>query len=266
MSSPIPLAARMRAGEQLVGIVLKMPAAAMIETAGIAGFDVVIIDTEHGPGDTALLEDHLRAAQSVGVEALVRVGSNSDIEILRALDAGASGIVVPHVEHERAAADAVKAAHYPPVGRRGLATTTRAGDYGLADLSDHVRRAAERTLVVVQVEHIDAVPHTERIAREPGVDAVFLGPTDLSMSVGHPGELDHPAVASAIDEVVEGVMSADGPLLCVFASDEQAAGEWQRRGARLVLFGGPALVARSFRDVVRAARSHQPNTNLETGR
>lgn len=252
---PGPLAERLRSGDRLVGVVVKMPGAAMIETAGNTGFDLVVIDAEHGAGDTALLEDHLRAAEAVGIAALVRVGSNSEIEILRALDAGAVGIVVPHVGDGPAAEQAVRAAHYPPTGRRGLATSTRAGRYGLVGLGDHVRRANAETTVVVQIEDVAAVPHAAEIAGRTGVDAVFLGPTDLSMSLGRPGELDHPEVAAAIDAIVDATVSADGAALCVFASDERSAARWYDRGAQIVLFGGPAIVSRSFKDLITAVRA-----------
>ncbi|WP_320669474.1 HpcH/HpaI aldolase family protein [Patulibacter defluvii] len=253
------IAERIRAGESLVGVVVKIPGAAMVETAGLAGFDLVVIDAEHGAGDTALLEDHLRAASAAGIAALVRVGRNGDLEVLRALDAGAAGIVVPHVDDAAAAEQAVTAAYYPPRGRRGLATSTRAGRYGLTSLAAHVRRANDATVVIVQVEDVAAVPHARAIADVPGVDAVFLGPTDLSMSLGRPGDVEHPDVADAIDRVVAGVGDGDAGL-CVFAPTVDSALGWRRKGAQIVLFGGPAILSHGFRQIVGAVKDGPPAT------
>src|SRR5262245_35125759 len=104
-----------------------MPAPATLELAGHTGFDFALIDTEHGIADGQQLEHHLRAADSAGLDCVVRVGANDSTEILRALDAGARGVVVPHVTTAAEAAAAVRAAHYPPIGKRGLALSTRAG-------------------------------------------------------------------------------------------------------------------------------------------
>src|SRR5690348_10268232 len=123
---------RLAAGEPLTGLIVKMPAPAQVEAAGHAGFDFVLLDTEHGPGDGLALEEHLRAA---AIPVLVRVRSPD--AILGALDAGAAGVVVPHVLDPAGAEAAVAAAHYPPRGRRGIALSTRAGGYGTVSLDEH---------------------------------------------------------------------------------------------------------------------------------
>ncbi len=257
MSAPT-LAARLRAGETLLGLVAKMPAPAVIETAGHAGFDFAMVDTEHGVADTGSLEHHLRAADSAGLAALVRVGANQPIDILRALDAGAAGIVVPHVNDAGDAHAAVRAAHYPPLGERGLAVSTRAGRQGLASIDEHVRHATDNTLVVVQLEDARALAHAGELARTDRVDAVFIGPTDLSISLGYPGQPGHPEVVAAIDRIVEDVVAADRAALCVLVSTEAEAQVWRARGARLLLFSAAALLAERLAGVVRGVHMGEP--------
>lgn len=249
-----PLAVRLRDGERLLGLVVKIPSPQIIEAAGHAGYDLVVIDSEHGPADTEALEHHLRAAGSARIAALVRVSGTGGGEVLRALDAGAEGVVVPRVNTAAEAEQAVAAAHYPPRGTRGLATSTRAGRHGLVDVGAHVQRAREQTLVVAQVEDAEAIPHTAAIASQPGVDVVFLGPTDLSMSLGRPGELSHPAVQEAIGQIVDAVRDAGGAALCALVGSEDEARAWWLRGAQVVLFAAPSIVSKRLNEIARAVR------------
>jgi 4-hydroxy-2-oxoheptanedioate aldolase len=248
------LAARLRAGETLLGLIAKMPAPAVIETAGHAGFDFAMVDTEHGVADTGSLEHHLRAADSAGLAALVRVGANEPIDILRALDAGAAGIVVPHVNDAGDAHTAVRAAYYPPHGDRGLAVSTRAGRQGLASVEEHVGHASNNTLVVVQLEDASALAHAGEIACTDRVDAVFIGPNDLSISLGYPGQPGHPDVVAAIDRIAEDIVAAERAALCVLVSDEDEARIWRSRGARLLMFSAAALLSQRLAGVVRGVR------------
>ena len=255
---PAPLAERLKAGEHLVGLVVKMPCPAIIETGGHLGYDLVVIDTEHGGGDTLELENHVRAADSVGIETLVRVGSNDRLQILRALDAGATGVVIPHVNSVEDVAAAVAAAHYPPLGTRGFAASTRAGRHSTGSPQDHLRRSEQRTVVVAQLEDRRAVPQAAAIASAAGVNAVWLGPSDLSMSLGHPGEFSHPHVAEAIDAIVGSVNAARAAAFIALANDEAELAEWRRRGASVALFAVSTLIAGRLRDVITAARAADP--------
>lgn len=157
------LVSRIRRREQLLGLIIKLPNPALVEVAGHLGYDFVLLDTEHGAADTLELEHHLRAADSAGIDVLVRVGANEPLQILRALDAGATGIIAPHVDTPQEAAQAVNAAHYPPVGKRGLAASTRAGRHSTSTLADHLDRARRETTVVVQIEDKKAVDHAPAI-------------------------------------------------------------------------------------------------------
>jgi 4-hydroxy-2-oxoheptanedioate aldolase len=243
------LATRIAGGDTACGVIVKMPAPALVELAGHTGFDLVVIDTEHGSADGAELEHHLRGAGSASIPALVRVGSNDPLPILRALDAGAAGVIVPHVSAPEDAQAAVRAAHYPPTGSRGLALSTRAGRYGTLPVHEHLANAAASTIVVAQVEDKDAVPQSAQIAATPGLNAVWIGPSDLSLSLGLPGQLTHPAVAAAIDHIAAEVTASSHCALCVLVDSVEEAAAWRQRGARIILFSSTAILAGQFRKV-----------------
>ncbi|GAA0730692.1 hypothetical protein Drose_27015 [Dactylosporangium roseum] len=252
------LAARLRGRDTLLGLVVKMPAASLIEAAGHLGWDLVIIDTEHGAADTMQLEGHLRAADSAGIAAVVRVGSHRPEEILRALDAGASGVVVPHVNTPEQARAVAAAAHYPPDGHRSLATSTRAGRHSTQTLAAHIERARHETVVIVQIEDRSAISVATQIAATPHVDGVWIGLTDLSMSLGLPGDYTHPEVAAAVAAVVDGVTSAGSAALCALADSEQDVAHWHGLGATVVLFVASQLFARRLREIAVSKASVAP--------
>lgn len=267
MSSPTDrdLAQILRDDEPVQGLIVKMPAPSVVEMAAYAGFDFVFIDAEHGMGDDEALEHHIRAADAAGIPCIVRIGELSAIQILRALDAGATGIVVPHVGDVEAAERAVRFAHYPPFGQRGLAVSTRAGQQGTVGLPEHVKQARLSTIVIVQVEDSEAVDRVEEIVTVPRVDAVFLGPTDLSMSLGHPGELDHPVVALAIERVANAVVANGRPALCVLASNEEERTAWLARGARIILFTAHGLFNERLRQVASDDWRNAPGAGIAEG-
>lgn len=244
-----PLAARIAGGDTAYGVIVKMPSPAVVELVGHAGFDLVVIDTEHGTADSTELEHHLRAADSAGIPALVRVGSNDPLHILRALDAGATGVIVPHVSHADGAHAAVRAAHYPPAGTRGLAVSTRAGHHGTVPLHQHLTDAAANTIVVAQVEDKNAVAHSAQIAAIPRLNAVWIGPSDLSLSLGLPGQLDHPTVVDAIDQIAAEVTASSDCALCVLVDTVEQAASWRDRGARIVLFNSTTILADQLRRI-----------------
>lgn len=222
-----------------------MPGAAQVEAAGHAGFDFVVIDTEHGPGDGVELENHLRAADAVGVPALVRTSSAAPGEILAALDTGAAGVVVPHVLDAAAARAVVEAAHYPPTGRRGVATSTRAGRYGAVSLHEQLGAAAERTCVVVQIEDAGAVPLAEEILAVAGVDAVLIGTVDLAVSLGRPGAPPHADVDEAVAAILRAASATGRAALAVASSAEEAAA-WRGRGVSGLIAVATMLIHSAF--------------------
>jgi hypothetical protein len=167
----------------------------------------------------------------------VRVGSHHATEVLRALDIGAQGIIVPHVNTQAEAEAIVRAAHYPPIGRRGLATTTRAGQHAFSNLKEHLSSTGQHTLIAVQVEDPEGIEHVDAIASVPHIDCVFIGPTDLSLGLGYPGENDHPAVIEAFARIHRAVNSKPHVKLGTFARDSNDANRWTKQGASFSGFG-----------------------------
>jgi 2-dehydro-3-deoxyglucarate aldolase/4-hydroxy-2-oxoheptanedioate aldolase len=186
---------RLARREPLLGTLLTLPSPEIAELLAGAGFDWLFFDMEHGLLDFAAVQRMVQAVAS-SCPCLVRVPNNEPILIGKALDTGADGIIVPHVTTAAEAGAAVRAAKYPPAGARSIGVG-RAQRYGRR-LRESIAGDNEATLVVAQVEHVDAVPHIDEIVNVPGVSAVFIGPFDLSASFGKPGEIDAPEVRQAM--------------------------------------------------------------------
>jgi 4-hydroxy-2-oxoheptanedioate aldolase len=243
------LKSRIRNGDQLYGIFVMVPSPAVVEMAGYAGLDYVVLDTEHGAAGGETLENMLRAADAAGIAALVRVSSPAPGEILRALDAGACGILVPHVVTPENAAAVASAAHYPPLGLRGIATTTRAGRHGLTTIAEHLVLAREETVVLTQIEDAAALPNVKAIASTPGIDGIFIGPADLSISMGQPGNPSHPDVAAAIAGAARDAKAA-GAALAMFARSESDARELAVQGFTVVCLSTTSIFSRRLAELV----------------
>jgi 4-hydroxy-2-oxoheptanedioate aldolase len=249
---------RLAAGEVMCGCFTRHPAPALVELLALQGWDFVVIDAEHGPIEPQQCEDLVRAAEVRDIPAFVRVPRNSPSVILRYLDTGALGLHVPMVNSAADAAQAVDATYYHPKGNRGLASV-RAADYGQrGSLAEYVNEANDNLLTVVQVETVAACRRIEEIGAVEGVDVVFVGPTDLSQSVGAPGQRDDPRVVAAVKAAVEAAVhskSAAG----IFVPDAATAAYWVGLGATYIAVPVEALVSRASReflaDVRQAART-----------
>jgi 2-keto-3-deoxy-L-rhamnonate aldolase RhmA len=224
---------RLRGGETLRGVLLNLPSAAVAEILAAAGFDWLFIDGEHGAIDTRELVEILQAVER-DIACIVRIPELGRGAIKRALDMGAAGVLVPQVETAEQAAEAVRLARYAPAGERGMGLA-RAHRYGFA-FREYVAQANDAISVIVQAEHFRAVENIDGIAAVPGLDAVFLGPYDLSASLGHPGEIDHPRVVEAIDHVTRRCQAAGMPL-GYFGVDANAVRPFMARGYTLICAG-----------------------------
>ncbi|MFE4217837.1 HpcH/HpaI aldolase/citrate lyase family protein [Streptomyces sp. NPDC056844] len=222
---------RLTDGEQLRGALLRLPSETLVEMAGVAGFDYVVIDCEHGPADTALLQQHLTAAAAQGTDVLVRVGSAEPALALRCLDLGAAGLIFPHVDSREDAARAVAASHYPPWGERGFATYSRAGRFGAVTAADHVA-ASRETLVVAMLETRRACEDAEAVLGTDGVDAVLVGPADLAVDCGFPG----PGVVDGLTARAHDAARAHKRAVMTIVPSLDAGRTAQRQGAQLVLY------------------------------
>jgi 2-keto-3-deoxy-L-rhamnonate aldolase RhmA len=240
----------------LLALIVKVPSASTVELAGHAGFDFVLIDTEHGPSDMGELEHHVRAADSAGIRSLVRVSGADSADILRALDAGANGIVVPHVTSAADVRCAVARTRYPPNGRRSLALSTRAGRHGTRPVAEHVAAGAD-VLLIAQLEDAEALGQLPEILDTDGLAGVFIGPADLSASLGRPGQLDHPVVSGAIERITAAVLERPQLWLSILAADEEEARTWIGRGARLIFLNAPALLATRLLAIAETLHTYQ---------
>ena len=200
---------RLRSGERLIGTMVTLPTPSTSEILAEVGYQWLFVDAEHGPLETAELLGILQAV-SDRVPCVIRVPKNDDGLIKKALDLGAAGIIVPNVNSAEEAAAVVDAARYAPEGSRGVGLA-RAHGYGLS-FAEYVENANDQIAVIVQAEHKDAVENIEAIASVPGVDAVLLGPYDLSASLGKMGEINDPVVTGAIDKITEACKAVSMPL------------------------------------------------------
>ncbi|MEU1488465.1 aldolase/citrate lyase family protein [Streptomyces sp. NPDC005752] len=238
------LKARLAAGERLYGALLRLPSETLVEMAGVAGLDYVVIDCEHGPADMAALQHHLTAAAAQGIDVLVRVGTSEPALALRCLDLGAVGIIHPHVDSARDARRAVASVHHPPLGTRGFATYSRAGRFGTVSAADHLA-ASRDTLVVVMVETERACAATGEIAATQGVDAVLVGPADLAADCLFPGQ---GVIDGLVAEVHRATREAGRAVMTIVPGAEGARAA-ERAGAQLVLHNMAHVLMDTFRSL-----------------
>jgi len=208
---------------------------AIAEIMSKSGFDWLAVDLEHSVITIREAEELIRVIELCGVVPLVRLTWNDANQIKRVMDAGAHGVIVPMVNSPQAAAAAVAAARYPTVGKRGVGLA-RAQGYGAA-FGDYLQWQAEETIVIAQIEHIDAVRDIDAILSTPGIDGYIIGPYDLSGSMGRPGDFDHPEVKEAMQQVkAAGERHAIPGGLHIIEPDPKQLQEKIREGHQLIAY------------------------------
>lgn len=242
---------RLRQDEFLLGTMLTIPAPEVAEMLAKCGFDWLFMDGEHSP---LSILDWQRMIQAVGgrCASILRVPRCGEAEIKKALDIGADGIIAPGVNSVALAADVVRWCKYPPQGQRGVGLG-RAQGYGL-DFSEYVGSANDEIAVVVQAEHIDAVENIDAIVQVEGIDSVFIGPYDLSASMGRMGEVDHPEVVAAIETVFE-ACNKQGLAIGYFGVDADSVRACIGKGSHFICAGVDAgFVTSGAQDILEALR------------
>ncbi|MGI5905977.1 MAG: HpcH/HpaI aldolase family protein [Candidatus Pararuminococcus gallinarum] len=205
---------------------------AFVEAAGYAGYDFVLLDLEHGTTTFQQLPHLIRAANVAGVCPVVRVPRGSDIWIDQALDVGAGGVMVPQIDTAEQARTAVAAAKFSPVGNRGTNRFVRSAAFGAIPGSRYFAEALD-TVVILQAEGKRAVENLDEIMDVPGIDVIFVGPYDLSSSLGHVGEIDHPEVVECIKGIIAKA-DAKGVKLGCFADTVEGGKKWRDLGVKFI--------------------------------
>lgn len=225
---------KLESGTPLIGTFVKVAAPELVEQLGFLGFDFVILDMEHGPLSIAQVAELVRAADSAGLPTIVRVAENRHSLIQSALDCGASGVQVPHIESAKELREAVSAARYHPVGSRGVSFSHRAARYGMVDKSGYLAASNRDAVVIAQVETVRGIGALPEILQETGADGFFIGVADLSQSLGYPGQLGHPEVRAAMEAAFASIRQA-GRIAGTFVASAEEGLEMVRKGATYVV-------------------------------
>jgi len=227
---------RLKEGELLVGTMISE-----IRNPNIAymlaqcGYDFFIIDNEHGAYSPETVSDLIAAARGAGLDTVVRIPEVRRETILKPLDSGATGLLIPQVNTARQAEEVIFHAKYPPAGNRGAALRRPHSLYRKVNPAAYLKQANEETLIAVQAETPEAIKNLEAIAAVPGVDVIFVGPFDLSVNLGIPGDTNHPREVEAIDRVVEACRQK-GITSGIHFFDLQGLKGWVQKGMRFVTY------------------------------
>ena len=236
--------ARLASDRICLGMVISLSDPSVSEIAGELGFDFTWIDAEHCPLNIETILGHLQAVRGSDCAPLVRVQWNEWGIIKPILDLAPAGVIIPMVNSAAEAEEAVASCKYPPRGKRGCAAR-RGRRYGLTPFFDYLASSEADPMVILQVEHIDAVRELDAILRVPGIDSICIGPADLSGSMGKLCRFDDPEVSRVIDEVAAKVKAAGLPL----GTADALTPEWRRRGIDWIACAGDTGA------IVSAARS-----------
>jgi len=225
----------LKKGKNVFGPFMKFSDPAAVEIMGFAGFDFVIIDAEHGPISMQSAQNMIRAAEAVNITPIIRVGKNDEALILRALDIGAQGIEIPQINNKSQAIKAVKSVKYTPQGERGVCRYVRAANYSAMDKFKYFKSANKETMIIVHIEGVEGINNLEEILSISGIDVIFIGPYDLSQSLGLPGQVNHSLVVEKIKEVVTKCRE-NSIAVGTFADDIQTAKKWISLGVQYMSF------------------------------
>jgi 4-hydroxy-2-oxoheptanedioate aldolase len=244
---------KLAAGETVIGGIVYIPSARLAEIVSLIGFDFVVIDMEHGPIDIGVAEDMVRAAELQGATPIIRITHNSPHLVLRALDIGAHGIHVPDVNTIEDARLAVTSSKYGPDGHRGLAGV-RAADYGLKQtLGDYAPAANRETMVIAHIESEDSVRNLDALLEVEGVDVYYLGPEDISNSLGIPGQSKDPRVVTLVEDAIRQI-AARGKIAGCTGGDSVGTRRYIELGARYIACHPIRFLATATRQFIAEVR------------
>ncbi len=229
-----PLKKALREGRAQIGLWSSLASNVTAEVLAGAGFDFVVLDTEHAPNELPTVHAQLQAMVGGTAAPVVRPPWNDAVAFKRLLDIGAQSFVVPMIQDAEQARRAVAATRYPPQGIRGVAVVTRASRYGR--VKEYLQNANEQICLQLQLETRAALRNLESIAAVEGVDGLFIGPSDLAADLGHLGDSGHPEVRAAIEDAIVRIRRA-GKAAGILAPEEADARHWLEVGATFLAVG-----------------------------
>jgi len=243
----------LKRGETAFGTFVTCNSPDMVEIMALSGFDFVIIDTEHGPLTVESTIDLIRASEVRGMTPITRVTENSATKILRSLDVGAHGVQVPQVNNKSDAEKVIEYSKYAPIGNRGLALP-RAANFATVNPLEYLKTNNEETLIVVHCENKTGLDNLEEIASVPEIDVIFMGPFDMSQSLGIPAQVTHPLVEEAAERIVQ-VCKKYNKAPGILAMTGEQAKERARQGFQYIPIGlDVTLMSKAFKDIVTEAK------------
>ncbi len=251
---PNRLKQKLSQGEKVYGPFLKLTDPAVVEIAAYAGFDFVIIDAEHGPISIEKAQNMIRAAEAADIIPIIRVLKNDEGRILQALDIGAQVIEVPQINNKLQAQKLIRAVRFAPYGERGICCYVRAAEYSRINRSKKMKEQYFKTsndniLIIAHIEGIEGVQNINDIIKED-IDLLFIGPYDLSQSLGLPGQIEDPKVELEMKSIV-GKIKNKGKVIGTFADNVEQAKKWVSIGIQFIAFSvDVGLFYEKCRDIV----------------
>jgi 4-hydroxy-2-oxoheptanedioate aldolase len=256
-ADPVRLFREAMSQRVVLGTFSKTQDPAFVEIMGHAGFDFVVLDLEHGPNNVLSLQNLIRAATVTDLFPIVRVKAQTPSLISEVLDVGAGGIQAPSIGSKSEAEEVVRAARFAPLGMRGVCRFVRAADYSSLDRYDYFARA-NTTLIVLQLEGAEAVRNIREILSVPGVDIIFIGPYDLSQSLGVPGDVDNPRVTEAMKKIVEECLEHN-VVVGTFVDTIAVARKWLAAGVKYLCYSvDVGLFTEKCRETIRMIEEGGP--------
>ncbi|MGG1612650.1 HpcH/HpaI aldolase family protein [Paenibacillus sp. FSL K6-2441] len=232
---PNALKLKINRKQPVFGLFVSIPHPVIVEMIGHAEYDFVIIDCEHASTNMESVEELIRAAELMGVTPLVRVSGVNRSEILKVLDCGAQGIVIPHVKRREQVEEAVRWAYYHPLGSRSL-NSGRPGAFAKYSLTEYIREANEAVMVVPMIENVEGIRQCEDILAHPQIGFVLEGAADLSQSLGLPWQTGHPEVRRELERLHAAAQRLGVPYAAVARSREEMR-MWAERGVLIYVLG-----------------------------
>lgn len=237
------------AGQPQLGLWVALATANCAELCAAAGFDWLLLDAEHGLNDVLTISSQLQAVAPYQTHAIVRPPHSDAALIKRYLDVGAQTLLIPMVDTAEQASALVAATRFAPLGMRGIATMTRAARW--TRVPDYLKRAHEEICLIPQIETVKGLENLESIAAVAGVDALFIGPADLSASMGYIGQAGHPDVVAEVERAIARIRAAGKPA-GILTVDEKLARRYLELGCAFVAVGVDAILLAKAVDALHA--------------